>query len=335
VNKNPYGAAETLADALASGEIAASGAHYRKLFEFWFQAREPEKSTQALHKAARLTGDIELYLYLAQLQMQERSWAPMHQTMLDACTKQLPDKYVGRANLLLGVSQLKLGDESAARRSFINATLIGGAGTQAGQWLEFMQAEPATKDEARRIVGVCYGSRDKKVRVASSDRGAAAEQGQGKAGAQDAVQVKTVPAMRLFYARQKVSLTELASNLPALVLQMNVALVKAGGSAAGAIHIISVGDLAADAADSELQLALPSRGSPSGRGRYRTRTSKTFKCAYMVQQSSGEELVAAWLRFAEEVQAAGYELTDERRVIIRGGADSGDTVRVELQLGIK
>ena len=333
VNKNPYGAAETLAEALARGEIAASGAHYRKLFEFWFQAREPEKSTQALHKAARLTGDIELYLYLAQLQMQERSWAPMNQTMLDACAKQLPDKYVGRANLMLGVSQLKLGDESAARRSFINATLIGGAGAQAGQWLDFMNAAPATEDEARRIVGICHGSRDKKVRVASSDRGAAAEQGGGKTAAQDAVQVKTVPALRLFYARHDMAFTELASKLQSLALQMNVALVKAGGSADGSLQIISMGDAAGQSVESDFELALPFRGSPSRSGRYRTRSTASFKCAYLVQeQEDGEEMVAAWLRFAEKVQAEGYELTGERRVVLTG--DRGQ-VRSELQLGIK
>jgi hypothetical protein len=233
------------------------------------------------------------------------------------------------------VSQLKLGDDVGARRSFINATLIGGANAQAGQWLDFMQAEPATEDEARRIVGACYGSRDKKVRVASSDRGAAAEQGGAKAAARDAVQIKTVPAMRLFYAKHDMPLTKLASRLKSLAVQMNIALVKAGGSANGPLHILSKGDAAAQELGTGFELALPFRGSPSRYGRYRTRTTKSFKCACLEQDSSGEELVTAWLDFAEEVQAAGYELTGERRVIIAGGADSGEAVRVELQLGVK
>ena len=82
---------------------------------------------------------------LAQLQMEQESWRPMYDTMVRACGDPLQDRFVGRANLLLGVSQLKLGDNVAARRSFINATLIGGVNAQAGQWLQFMNAAPATE----------------------------------------------------------------------------------------------------------------------------------------------------------------------------------------------
>ena len=127
--------------------------------------------------------------------------------------------------------------------------------------------------------------------------------------------------------------TELASKLQALALQMNVALVKAGGSADGSLQIISMGDAAGQSVESDLQLALPVRGSPSRSGRYRTRSTASFKCAYLVQeQEDGEEMVAAWLRFAEQVQAEGYELTGERRVVLTG---DGGQVRSELQLGIK
>ncbi len=162
-NNNPYGAAEVLENALSAKEIAQDATTYRRLFEFWLQAREQEKAGQALQQAARLSGDIELYLYLAQLQMEQQAYEAMHQTMLGACAKQLPEKYVGRANLLLGVSQLKLGDEAGARRSFINATLIGGVNAQAGQWLRFMNGPPATEDETRRIVGICHGPNDKRL----------------------------------------------------------------------------------------------------------------------------------------------------------------------------
>ena len=133
VNGNPYGAALVLDAALRDQSVVANGLNYRKLFQFWLQAREQERATAALIHAAKLSGDIDLYLYLAQLQMEQEAWQPMYNTMLAACKKELKDKYVGRANLLLGISQLKLGDESSARRSFINASLIGGSGARAGQ----------------------------------------------------------------------------------------------------------------------------------------------------------------------------------------------------------
>jgi tetratricopeptide (TPR) repeat protein len=331
-NKNPYGAAELLSAALAENKLAASGANYRKLFEFWFQAREQDKASKALQQAAQLSGDTDLYLYLAQLQMDQRAWQPMHETMLAACANQLADKYVGRANLLLGVSQLKLGDETGARRSFINATLIGGANAQAGQWLNFMQAAPTTRDEARRIAGICYGSGDKRLKVASSAVGSAETTTPEEAvdtAIEEAVRVKTVPAMSLFYAEHDIPLAELVGQLRSLALRLNISLVKAGGSAAGPLTIFSLGDPDSEATAASLQLALPAKGSPTARGRFRTRKADAFKCAYLTY--SGDDMATVWADFYSKVQASGYELTGERRVVILPGNAAG----TELQLGIK
>jgi hypothetical protein len=257
----------------------------------------------------------------------------MHETMLAACASQLADKYVGRANVLLGVSQLKRGNETGARRSFINATLIGGANAQAGQWLDFMQAAPTTRDEARRIAGSCYGSGDKRLKVASSAVAGAEtttpmEEGVDTAS-EEAVQVKTVPAMRLFYAEHDMPLTELIGQLKSLALRLNISLVKAGGSAAGPLTIFSLGDPDSEATAASLQLALPAKGSPTARGRFRTRKADAFKCAYLTY--TGDDMAAVWADFYRKVQASGHELTGERRVVIRSGNAAG----IELQLGIK
>ena len=73
VNNNPYGAAVILERALSDKSLQANGLNYRKLFQFWLQAREQERASAALVQAARLSGDIELYLYLAQLQMEQQA----------------------------------------------------------------------------------------------------------------------------------------------------------------------------------------------------------------------------------------------------------------------
>ena len=334
VNKNPYGAAELLAEAMAQRKVKAGGDNYRKLFRFWLLAREKDKAAQALMKAVQLSDDIELYLYLARLQMEQRDWQPMHQTMLAACADQLQDKYVGRANLLLGVSQLKLEDKAAARRSFINATLIGGANARAGQWLEFMDAEPATKDEARRIVGICYGSRGKRGKVAvapSGGSGVTAQEGANEPAAQADIQIKTVAAMRLFYVALDIPLTELDSKLRPLALRMMVHLVKAGGSADGPLQVISTED-AVEGGQPGFELVIPTRGSPTARGKYRVRQAASFKCAYLVHEGPVGELAAAGVDFARALQAAGYELTGERRVVF---PETGGSTKIELQLGIK
>ena len=331
-NNNPYGAAEVLKVALSQQEVPASGANYRKLFEFWLQARERDKARQALEQAARLSGDTELYLYLAQLQMEQEDFENMYQTMLAACAEQLSDQYVGRANLLLGVSQLKLGDAAGARRAFINATLVGGVNAEAGQWLRFMNAAPATDAEARRIIGVCYGSRDRRQDTAASMVDASSANPPDAQAS--AFAIRTVPAMRLFYVQYDKPLAELAGSLRATVVSMYVSLVKSGGSADGPLHIIFSGDRPGQEAGRSLQLGLPTRGSASGGGKFRVRTTDPFKCAYQPFEGPAEALATGLARLAESVQAASHELTGEGRIVIPQ-SDNADDFRFELQLGIR
>jgi len=259
VNENPYRAAEILSGALEAQEVEASGNNYRKLFELWFQAREKDRAQEALARAAQLTGDTQLYLYLAQLQMDGQSWQAMHKTMLAACSSQLEDRYVSRANLLLGVSQLKLGDDSGARRSFINATLIGGATEQAGQWLEFMQAEPASKNELMKIVGACYGAQDKRVAVAAVSEQAADVDADDNSGP-GTLAIKTVPAMQLYFTESKLPLAQIAPELKSIATRMNIALVRAQGSIDGPLYVISN---RSGAGDEKLQIAFPEKTNPS------------------------------------------------------------------------
>jgi tetratricopeptide (TPR) repeat protein len=332
VNKNPYGAGEVLSAALEAGDVGASGANYRKLFEFWFQAREQDKAQRALAKAARLTGDTELYLYLAQLQMDQRAWQPMHQTMLSACSVTLPDRHVGRANLLLGVSQLKLGDEEGARRSFINATLIGGANVQAGQWLDFMNAAPATEREARRIVGICHGEQDKRLDVEDVAIAPTGEAGQGEntdpGGAAD-FPVKTVKPLRLYYREFDDGLAQLAQSMQSVAPRMGVSLIKSGGAVDGPLHII-----APAGEEGVFQLALPARGAPRRGGQFKVRSTDQFKCAYLEYEGPPAGLLDAWVEFGAALEASGFELSGERRALFPSDGSSSDSIRAELQFGV-
>jgi tetratricopeptide (TPR) repeat protein len=335
-NNNPYGAAETLHSALASKEVSANAANYRKLFEFWLHAREQEKARQALQQAAALSGDIELHLYLAQLQMEQEDFANMHQTMLSACAKQLPDKFVGRANLLLGVSQLKLGDEAGARRAFINATLVGGVNAQAGQWLRYMNATPPTDDETRRIVGICYGANDKRQELSSPLSQEAIESPATSADtAPDTTfEIKTVPPMSLYYLQSKKPLAELMESWRAIVIGLYVSLAKSGGSVDGPLHIILLGGQQDAERGSSVQVGSPVRGLNPGGSKFKVRTTEPFKCASLAFEGEGDALSAALEQLAAAVQAAQHELTGELRIVIPQAEDSG-VLRAELQLGIR
>ena len=344
-NDNPYGAAEVLEHALAQQEVPQSAANYRRLFEFWLQAREPGKARQALQQAARLSGDVELYLYLAQLQMEEQDFANMHETMLAACAKQLPDKYVGRANLLLGVSQLKLGDETGARRSFINATLVGGVNAQAGQWLRFMNAAPVTDDETRRIVGICYGADDKRleptpteaqatVASAADSTATAVAEPAGEAVASAAFAIKTIDPMTLYYLKWSRPLPELVGALQGTLISLYVSLAKSGGSVDGPLQIILSGELDREDADAvNVQLGSPVRGSTRGSGKFSVRTTASFKCAAQRFDGPPDTLRPALAQLAESVRAAQHELTGEARIVIPQ-SDSKGTFTAELQIGI-
>ena len=332
VNENPYGAAEVLAAALVSQELAASGEHYRKLFEFWFQAREMSRAQQALERAAQLSDDTQLYLYLAQLQMEEQSWQAMHKTMLVACSDELQDKFVSRANLLLGISQLKLGDAAGARRAFINATLIGGASEQGGQWLNYMNAAPASKNELRRIVGVCYGTRDKRGRIASvSDVDAQAAEAEQPSPAAISIATKTVPQMRLYYTEPALPLQEVLKDLKSLAARMNMSLVKARGTVEGQLHVISNNHPSGEVEEG-LQVAFPVRGLPTTRGQYKARTASAFKCAYLGYRGEAVEFASVWSGFVQSLEDQGYQFTGETRLVF--GTGEGDDLEVEIQLGI-
>jgi tetratricopeptide (TPR) repeat protein len=329
VDGNPYGAAETLAAGLQAGELDAGAANYRKLFELWFHARERDRAAHALATAARLSGDTELYLYLAQLQMEQEAWPEMQRTVLTACAGQLQDRFVSRANLYLGISQLKLGDPRGARRSFINATLIGGANMQAAQWLDFMAAEPATEDERRRVEGPCFGSEGKQRRIAAVGTREVQRQTAGGSPPAADFRFRDLPAERLFYSEHKVPLQELAPQIRILAMRMGVALLKSGGSVDGPLQIIATGE-----GEELLQLALPVRGAPSAGGRYKLRRSEATRVAYRVVSGQDEELAAALTEFARTLREAGLALSGERRLVFASGKNGSDQRAVELQLGI-
>ena len=176
INKIPARGARVLEQAIQSGRIKADGKINERLFRLWMLAGERDKATLALEKTALKGTDTELQLHLAQLYMEKEQWQAMQDIVLKACDGALPEKRVARANLLLGVSQLKLGDTALARRSFINATVVGGAG-EAGQWLQFMHAEPPTKWEKIGIAGPCYSDDTRSLFSASMpESGEQAEQ---------------------------------------------------------------------------------------------------------------------------------------------------------------
>tara|TARA_R110002110_G_scaffold415561_1_gene650746 strand:- start:45037 stop:46818 length:1782 start_codon:yes stop_codon:yes gene_type:complete len=326
-NGNPLQAAQELEAAIVSTELPATGENYRKLFELWLMARERDEALVALDEAARLSGDTQLFLYRARLLMEDAAWSAMFDTMQSACAQQLQDKYVGQANLLLGISQLKLGDRDGARRSFINATLIGGATAQAGQWLDYMQAEPTTEDEARRIVGLCYGSEDKQRRVNTASK---QHEDSAPTPVKTQIAVNTAPAMRYFTVPFTSSLADAAAEVRSAAVRLNVALVKSGGSADGPLQLLS--PPVAEEEQEDMVLAMPVRGAPRASGRYRVQQRPAFSYVATVIEQNSDDLERTITRFAQQLQDSGLTTTGEWRLVFNSA--SGVT-EVELRLGVE
>ncbi|MEP5568947.1 MAG: tetratricopeptide repeat protein, partial [Halioglobus sp.] len=333
INGNPFGAATVLEEAMAQGAIAPTATNQRKLFELWLQAREREKAKLALENAARASGDTELYLYLAQLQLEAEQWLLVQETLLEACAEQLEDRFVSRANLLLGISLLKQGREAEARRALINATLVGGANAQAAEWLRFMEAEPASESELRRVRGPCFGSLGKQdtlealpVTEASLNQAPAAQNQQALPGSKqniDPVTIKTVSKKRFFVTEHSESIVELLPQVKSLATRLNVSLVKAAGTSDGPLHVLAV-------PGEKLRLGIPIRGTAQAKGRYRIYNADAYKCAWMVVKSDESLSLEVLESFAERIRVAGHESTGDYRLVLRPGS----VPTIELQMEI-
>ena len=64
------------------------------------------------------------------------------------------------------------------------------------------------------------------------------------------------------------------------------------------------------------------------------RKTEPFNCAYYTYKGPMDGLALSLGEFAQAVQAAGYELTDERRLVF-ANPKGGSAVEIEIQLGIQ
>lgn len=371
INQIPASGARKLESGISSGRVKATPSINAQLFRLWMLAGERDKATVSLEKSARGSGDVELQLHLAQLYMEKEQWQPMYDMVLQACDGKLTDKLVSRANLLLGISQLKLGDKALARRSLINATVVGGETEQASQWLAWMQAEPATERERVGIEGPCSTSDTRSLFAAGlpdSDREDAAGDAEsetvvkpestadtspaageraviaGVPGAGDplpqgdpaaVLPEKTTPSQALYYGEYTLAPDTFAQKVMPLVVQLGMGLVKAGGRIDGPLHFIFLEPLSPDSKNIKLRMAFPVSGNPRASGRFKLRQDKGFRCVWRRYEGSPEGVAQAFLQLYADAQLKGLRLSGESRQVIGvDNAPGASVVRMELQLGL-
>ncbi|MGE0485413.1 MAG: tetratricopeptide repeat protein [Gammaproteobacteria bacterium] len=144
VHDNPYKAAKLL-DAELGGRVEESERNLRLLSQAWYQAREDEKAIGPLARAAKMAGDGELYLRLAQSYINLDRWEEAAQAVEQGLAKG-GIKRVDTANIMLGMALFNQRKLDAARKAFVAASSDKRSATAARQWIAFVESE-MTRDE--------------------------------------------------------------------------------------------------------------------------------------------------------------------------------------------
>ncbi len=152
---NPFVAARLLQQFMDQFHVDHTLGNYDKLFRYWYLAQEVNPAILALKQSLLLNQDIGRYLDLAELYYQQQDWPQMQATVINACEHPLQNIQVSRANLLLGISELKLGNLERAKQAFLNASLIGGKVKQAQIYLKYLKVKRPNPAKRLKITGPC------------------------------------------------------------------------------------------------------------------------------------------------------------------------------------
>ncbi|CAA0121632.1 Uncharacterised protein [BD1-7 clade bacterium] len=337
LSKNPLAAARVQQELLQTHQLKSTADAWERLFSLWLQARELDQAIAALKKASQLAPSTERWLQIARLQMQGAHWQDMQQSIEQACQKPLDDQYVGRANLLLGVSFLKQGQHEPARRTLINATLVGGENDKAAAYLDFMAAAPATYQEESAFYGPCKPTWAPSPRRATVAAVSTADLTQA-AIASPLVEfnVETSPAQTLYVGEYTVKIDELESRLMPLAMQLGASAVKNGGKISGPMHFIFPEAPEPDAKALHFQMAFPVSKKPRRNSRYKVLKDPGFKAANWVYEGAPDKVIDGWIALYKSVLAAGHTVTGvSRQVVMDTENASRDQMKLLLQLGIE
>jgi hypothetical protein len=286
-NGNPYAAARLLEKAIQQQQLPGTVDYLEKLFTYWMMAKERSHAIAALQQALKLQPSIERYLQLAQLQMEAQQWQAMKESVTSACKQPLPDIYVNHANLLLGISELKLNNTAAARRAFINAALVGEENATASEYLRYMEAEPATEQEMTAFEGVCTPGW---ARISAVELAVPSMSAKSAAGKALAYKIKTSAPQTLVTGTFTLAVAEMEQKLLPLAMQLATYVVKNGGRIGGNMHFIFPDPVPPGAEVIRFQMAFPVSRKPQILGRYHALEDKGYKSASAIFHGAPEQL---------------------------------------------
>jgi len=136
----PYRAAQILSQGLEQGKVKGDSKAFELLANCYVAAREYDKATQPLRKAADLSGDGDLYVRLGEVFVQREDWPKAAEALrlgLDKGKLKNP----GNAKLLMGLAIYNQKKLPEAQQWFQRAREHAESRNQAEAWLMHIQSE--------------------------------------------------------------------------------------------------------------------------------------------------------------------------------------------------
>lgn len=149
------------------------------------------------------------------------------------------------------------------------------------------------------------------------------------------VATKTEPGRKMFTARYNTPVDELVGKLEGLATRLAGKQIRAGGEVEGPLHILIEPGAADSGKDEETLLAFPTSGNPRSSGRYRSVSTKPFRCVYQSYAGPAEGISTAMAELAREAEEAGHQPNGQARLVLScDGNCTREHMMLELQLGI-
>lgn len=136
----PYRAAQVLEESMANNVVESTERNLRLLSQAWYQAREDAKSIPPLERAAGMASDGELYVRLAQSQLNLDRWDDAIGSINKAINKG-GIKRRDLAYIMLGMAQINKKKWTEALSAFGSARGDSRSTRQIDQWEAFVKNE--------------------------------------------------------------------------------------------------------------------------------------------------------------------------------------------------
>lgn len=144
----PLKAAEVLNEGIEKGIVEKSKKNWEMLGNAWYAAKELDRAVVALNNAAQLSDDGKIAMQVAYILVDKEDWAPAKAALKTALDKGgLTELQTGNMHVLLGMSELNLGNPGPARRAFMEARKFPKSRQSAQQWLNHLD-ELAKNEQA-------------------------------------------------------------------------------------------------------------------------------------------------------------------------------------------